>query len=75
MSLDDSSDLKKSWNSKMNNSVSESLGLLEEINNISNLKPGDYILVEFELNNKIIKYKYMATVIQIVFKRSRNSMF
>lgn len=69
--LDNDSSDSESWNSKMNSSVSESLaeplGPLEEIVNISNLKPGDYILVEFESNNKRrIKYKYVATVEQIM---------
>jgi len=60
----------ESWCSSQSNdseSLALPLGQLELVTNITDLKPGDYILVKFESKNKkIITYKYVATVQQLI---------
>lgn len=67
---DESSELNESWCSSQSNdseSLALPLGQLDLVTSITDLKPGDYILVQFESKNKIkIIYKYVATVQKLI---------
>jgi len=66
------SDVDRSWQSSSHNAdYTEPLALPLEnmalVSCVSELKPGDYILVKFSATNKRkLAYKYVATVLQLL---------
>lgn len=67
---DESSECNESWYSSQgddNEELATPLEQLDLVSSMSDLKPGDYILVKFESKNKRkITYRYVATVQQLI---------